>query len=216
MIFLKFIAHRGLRTEKIKENTMTAFLNAIENPNISGFEFDVRKTLDNQFVVNHNAFIKTDLIKRKTYKYLKKKYNLPLLSDVLALDTEKIFLVEIKDRYLPYRKFIKIVKEFQNKKIYIMSFHNKVIEKLYKKGVPAKLGILNYILNSESDYHYQFICLLNNLTTPHLIKEYEKRNIEVFLYGILNEEKDLWYEDGTYIVDEVPEKNCKRIKEMLP
>ncbi len=204
MIFLRFIAHRGLRTETIKENTIASFVNAIENPKIAGFEFDVRKTLDNQFVVHHNAFVKADLIKRKTYKYLKKKYNLPLLSEVLDLNTEKIFLVEIKDRYFPYRKLIKLLRNYQNKNIYVMSFHNKVIEKLYKKNAPVKLGILNYILNSESDYHYQFICLLNNLTTPHLIKEYEKRNIEVFLYGVLNEDKDLWYDNGTYIVDEVP------------
>ena len=87
-----------------------------------------------------------------------------------------------------------------------MSFHNKVIEKLKKKNCTAKLGILNYILNSESDYDLDFICLLNNLTTSHLIKEYEKRNVEVFLYGVINEDNDLWYENGTYIVDEVTEK----------
>lgn len=209
MIFLKYIAHRGLRNETIKENTMEAFTNAIQNPNIAGFEFDIRKTLDNQFVVNHNAFVKTDLIKRKTYKYLKKKYNLPLLNEVLALDTNKIMLVEIKDSHLSYRKLIKIIKEYQNKNIYVMSFHNKVIEKLKKRGCTAKLGILNYILNSESDYNLDFICLLNNLTTPHLIKEYEKRNVEVMLYGVINEETDLWYEKGTYIVDDVPKKSCQ-------
>lgn len=208
MIFLKFIAHRGLRTETMKENTIPAFLNAIENPNMAGFEFDIRKTLDNQFVVNHNAFVKTDLIKRKTYKYLKKKYNLPLLSEVLGLDTNKMMLVEIKDSHLPFRKLMKILEKFQNKNIYVMSFHNKVIEKLKKRGCSAKLGILNYVLNSESDYDLDFICLLNNLTTPHLIKEYEKRNVEVLLYGVINEDNDLWYENGTYIVDEVPKKNC--------
>lgn len=206
MIFLKLIAHRGLRSKTIKENTMEAFKNAIQNDKINGFEFDIRCTLDNQFVINHNAFIKTKLIRLHTYKYLKKRYNLPLLQEVLDLDTDKIMLVEIKNRYLPYHKLLKIFKKYQNKNIYVMSFHNKVIEKLKKKNCTAKLGILNYILNSESDYDLDFICLLNNLTTPHLIKEYEKRNVEVFLYGILNEDNDLWYENGTYIVDEVTKK----------
>lgn len=206
---MRFIAHRGLRSKKVKENTIEAFQNAIHNSKIAGFEFDIRRTLDNQFVVNHNAFIKTDLIKRKTYKYLKKKYNLPLLQEVLDLNTDKIMLVEIKDSHLPYRKLMKILNEYRNKNIYVMSFHNKVIEKLKKKGANAKLGILNYILNSESDYNLDFICLLNNLTTPNLIKEYERRNVEVFLYGVLNEENDLWYQDGTYIVDEVPKNNCQ-------
>lgn len=204
MIFLKLIAHRGLRTKEIKENTIEAFENAIKNDKISGFEFDIRKTIDNQFVVHHNAFVKMDLIERKTYRYLKKKYNLPLLTDVLKLNTDKIMLVEIKDAHLPYRKLIKILNQYRNKNIYVMSFHNKVIEKLKKKGVYVKLGVLNYILNSESDYDLDFICLLNNLTTPHLIKEYQKRNVEVLLYGVINEDDDLWYEDGTYIVDEVP------------
>lgn len=203
---MKLIAHRGLRTKTIKENTLASFQNAINNPRISGFEFDIRKTLDNQFVIHHNAFIKTDLIKNHTYKYLKKKYNLPLLSEVLDLNTHKIMLIEIKDSHFPYRKFMKILNEYQDKNIYVMSFHNKVIEKLKKKKANAKLGILNYILNSEADYQLDFICLLNNLTTPNLIKEYERRNVEVFLYGVLNEEQDLWYEKGTYIVDKVPKK----------
>lgn len=201
---MKFIAHRGLRTETIKENTIYAFQNAIANEKIAGFEFDIRKTLDNQFVVNHNAFIKTSLIKRKTYKYLKKKYNLPLLQEVLELETDKIMLVEIKDRNLPYRKLIKIFKQYQDKNIYVMSFHNKVIEKLKKKNAPIKLGILNYILNSEADYNLDFIALLNNLATPHLVEEYKRRNVEVLYYGIINEEEDLMDENGIYIVDRVP------------
>ena len=203
---MKFIAHRGLRTKEIKENTLEAFKNAINNNFISGFEFDVRKTLDNKFVVHHNAFAKTDLIKRRTYRYLKKKYNLPLLSEVLELNTNKIMLVEIKDNNIPYRKLIKIFDSFKDKNIYVMSFHNKVIEKLKKRHCNAKLGILNYVLNSEADYNLDFICLLNNLATYNLINAYKKRNVEVMLYGIINEDKDLWYEDGIYIVDEVPKK----------
>ena len=76
MIFLKFIAHRGLRSKTIKENSIEAFQNAINNNKISGFEFDIRKTKDNQFVVNHNAFIKNHLIRNCTLKFLKKTYHL--------------------------------------------------------------------------------------------------------------------------------------------
>lgn len=209
MIFLKFIAHRGLRTDSIKENTLASFQNAIENKDIAGFEFDIRKSLDNVFMVNHNPLIKGDIINWKKSSYLKEKHNLPDLEEVLNLNTNKIMLVEIKDRHIPYRKLIKILKEHTDKNIYVMSFHNKVIEKLKKKNVPAKLGILNYVLNSEADYNLDFICLLNNLATPHLISEYEKRGVEVFLYGVINEEEDLFYENGTYIVDDVP-KNRKK------
>ncbi len=201
---MKYIAHRGLRTKTIKENTLEAFQNAIDNKNIAGFEFDVRKTKDNYFVVHHNAFIKGDLIKNKSYKYLKKKYNLPTLNEVLKLETNKIMLVEIKDVNISYKKLIKILKRHSDKNIYVMSFHNWVINKLCEYKAPVKLGILNYVLNSEADYNLNFIGLLNNLASRDRIDAFKGRGIEVLLYGIINEEKDLIYEDVYYIVDEVP------------
>ncbi len=199
---MKFIAHRGLKNKTIKENTLEAFSNAIQNEHVDGFEFDVRVTKDNHFVVHHNAFIGADLIKSKNYKYLKNKYHLPLLNEVLSLPTNKIMLVEIKDSNLPYDALIKILNA-SKKNIYVMSFHNKVIENLKKKGLKKKLGILNYVLNSEEDYSYDFICLLNNLATESLVRKYQKRKIEVFLYGVINEEKDLKIDDVFYIVDEI-------------
>ncbi len=201
---MKFIAHRGLRTANYKENTIAAFQNAINSNIMNGFEFDIRQTKDKSFVVNHNAFIKGELIKRKKLKYLKLEYNLPSLNDVLELNTDKIMLVEIKDTRINYKKFVKLINQYKDKNIYIMSFHNKVINKLKKYNVPAKLGILNYILNTEEDYKYDFICLLNNLTTEDLIDAYHKKNIEVFMYGVLNEEKDLFYDNTYYIVDKEP------------
>ena len=203
MIFLKLIAHRGLRSQTIKENTIEAFQNAIENKNCAGFEFDIRKTKDNQFIVCHNAFVKKDWIKKKNARYLQKKYHLPLLEEVLALQTTKLFLIEIKDAQIPYTNLLKIINKYQDKNLYITSFHNKVIEQLKEKKIPAKLGILNYIVNSKEEYPYDFICLLNSLTTLRLVEEYQKRNIQLFFYGILNEKKDLWYQNGFYIVDKI-------------
>lgn len=204
MIFLKFIAHRGLRTCETKENTIEAFQNAIESSIMNGFELDVRQTKDKGFIINHNAFIKNDLIKKKRMRYLKYKYSLPTLNEVLKLDTDKIILVEIKDLSINYRRFVNLINHYSNKNIYIMSFHNIIINKLKKYKVKAKLGILNYILNSEEEYEYDFICLLNNLTTNELIDCYKSQNIEVFMYGVINEETDLFYKDVYYILDKEP------------
>lgn len=203
---MKFIAHRGLRDENKKENTLEAFQNAIDSEVMSGFELDVRQTKDKGFVINHNAFIKKDLIRSKRLKYLKFKYKLPTLNEVLKLDTDKIILVEIKDLSINYRKFVKLINHYPDKKIYIMSFHNKVISKLKKHKVNAKLGILNYILNSEEEYECDFICLLNNLTTEEIINCYHSKNVEVFMYGVINEEEDLFYENTFYILDKEPTK----------
>ncbi len=206
MIFLKYIAHRGLRNAQFKENTLEAFINALKSRRMAGFEFDIRETKDHEFIVNHNAFIKDDLIKFKTLKELQQKHHILTLKEVLKLETNKIFLVEIKDSSIDYDKFIKIINKFKKQKIYIMSFHNKVIYKLKEYKVPAKLGILNYVLNSEEEYNYDFICLLNNLTTPKLIDYFNKKNIEIFMYGVINENKDLIFENTYYIVNQEPIK----------
>jgi len=205
VIFLKFIAHRGLRSDTIKENTLDAFYNAIESDKMSGFEFDIRKTKDKYFIVNHNAFIKSDLISRKNHRYLKNKYNLPTLNEVLKIKTDKILMIEIKDISINYSEFVKLINKYQDKNIYIMSFHNKVINKLKSYKLKAKLGILNYILNTEEEYDLDFICLLNNLATNEIINEYKKIGIEVFIYGVLNEKNDLFYDNVYYIVDYEPE-----------
>lgn len=204
MIFLKYIAHRGLREKKYLENSIPSFLNAINNELINGFEFDIRKTKDNCFVVHHNAFIKTDLIKNHSYRYLKKKYNLPRLEDVLKLNTNKIMLVEIKDFNIPYKRLNRILKKYSDKNIYVMSFHNSIIYELCSLNCSAKLGILNYVLNSEAEYNLDFIGLINDLADRNLIDEYKKKNIEVFLYGVLNEDEDVCYDDVYYIVDDIP------------
>lgn len=211
---MKFIAHRGLRSDTIKENSLEAFKNAIESKIMNGFEFDVRETKDKGYIVNHNAFINGDFIKRKKIKYLKNTYDLPTLKEVLDLETDKIFLVEIKDASINYRRFVKLINQYSDKKIYIMSFHNKVIQKLKQYHIKAKLGILNYILNTEEDYDYDFICLLNNLTTENLIERYQKKNIEVFMYGVINEEEDLFYENTYYILDDEPRKFIQKQEEL--
>ena len=49
---MKLIAHRGLTNENIKENTLEAFINAIEN-NYDGIELDLRLTKDKKIVCLH-------------------------------------------------------------------------------------------------------------------------------------------------------------------
>ena len=54
-------------------------------------------------------------------------------------------------------------------------------------------GVLNYILNSKSDYDLDFICLLDGITTDKLIKNFTKRGIEVIIYGTIKLKKDVKY-----------------------
>ena len=45
-----FIAHRGKVTNLSKENTLEAFIEAINDPKYLGFELDIRTTKDKRFV----------------------------------------------------------------------------------------------------------------------------------------------------------------------
>lgn len=198
---MKLIAHRGLYETKEEENTLESFFNTINNDCYVGFECDVRQTKDKKFIIHHDAFSNDQIIKLTKLKKLKNQ-NILLLSDLLKINTNKIILLEIKDMDIDINKFNKILRKYKNKNIYIMSFHNKVISKLNKTNHCYKLGVLNYVLNSQDDYNYDFIGLLNNLATKKQIDEYLKDNIEVFIYGLLKTKKLIHGEECYYIVDQ--------------
>ncbi len=195
-----FIAHRGKVSVNSKENTIEAFKDAINDKKYQGFELDIRQSLDNKIVVVHDMFIGTNLINKTNYSDLK-KYAIPLLSDVLSLDTKKKILIEIKDFNMDLDNLINIINKYQEKNLYIMSFNNKVINELIKRKVNAKCGILHYIFNRELSYNeYDFICILNDFLTDNIIDYFQRRNIEVFSYGIRGnyiEQQDNVY----YIID---------------
>lgn len=182
---MKYIAHRGVQKENVKQNSLAAFKLAIASNQFVGFEFDVRVTKDNVFVVCHDPFIKTNLIKNSTYSELQ-KYNIVKLNDVLKLNTSKIFLIEIKDFNINIKKLLSLLNKYSTKNIYLMSFSKKFIHEVAKYKHFCKLGVLNYVLNSEEEYSdYDFICLFNGIVTSNLVKYFTKENIEVFVYGIV-------------------------------
>ena len=187
------IAHRGIWDKYIKDNSYTAIKKGLESSKYIGIECDIRETKDNKYIIYHNALYKGNLVKNTLYKDMK---DIPLLEDILKIDSNKIYLLEIKDYNMDLDSFLSILKKYQ-KNIYIMSFDNKVIEKLKKKNVSYKLGVLNYILNSDSNYNYDFICLLDAVATNLVIDSFKERNIEVIIYGTIKLDKNL-----TYIVDD--------------
>ncbi len=193
-----FIAHRGVVNKIQKENTIPAFLNAINNNKYCGFELDVYTTKDKEFIVHHNPVINGKFIWKYNYKELKEK-GLVKLEEVLKLKTDKIILIEIKDINIDVIKFSKLLNKYKDKKIYVMSFFNSVIAKF--SNIKFKVGVLNYILNSTNDYKYDFIGLLYDVTTPLMISYFQDKKIEIFLYA-LNKKDKFIYSDVYYIVDD--------------
>ena len=196
---MKLIAHRGVVTKKIKENTLAAFKNAICDKNYVGFELDVRQTKDKKFVIHHDLLHNNKFISDYDYKEIKNE--MPKLSDVLKLDTDKIILIEIKDYKIDYQFFLKLLNKYSNKNIYIMSFHNNVINKLKELNCSFKLGVLNYLINTEVNYQYDFVCYINSFINDKVINYFRRHNIELFSYAIYDK-KQIVNQSIYYIVDE--------------
>lgn len=199
------IAHRGLKKEA-SENTLEAFEKSINNTFYSGFECDVRTTKDHIFVICHNPIYKGKIISLTNYKEFKKD-NLTTLENVLKLKTNKIMILEIKEINCDINRLSIILQKYDYQNIYVMSFYNKIINNLSLKNLKIKVGVLNYVLNSENDYqNYDFICLLESIMTSNLESYFTCQNKEVFIYGIHNLEKlTKEYKKSYFITDVVVE-----------
>ena len=190
----KYIAHRGLWNDLLLPNSYEALLNGLNSAKYIGIETDVRVTKDGVFIIYHDALYKGRLVRNIYYKDIKR--DVCKLEDVLKIKTNKVIMLEIKDFYMNVRRFIKLLNKYQ-RDIYIMSFDTKVIEKIAKLNTKYKLGVLNYILNSDYNYHYDFICLLDLIASKEVIASFHKRNIMVIIYGVIKVNGDL-----TYIIDD--------------
>ncbi len=186
---MKLIAHRGLTNKYIKENTLEAFSNAIENGFI-GFECDVRLTKDNVPVICHDPFIdrtsnKRGLIRNYTYKELKKinfgskkvPSKIPTLKQVLRLDCVKV--IELIT-YIPLNDYISLI----DNNTYFISFNPFIIKKTKQKHPNLKIGLLS-TTKTIKNYKYNLICILDELAKENIINSFLENNIDVFIYGIL-------------------------------
>lgn len=191
---MEFIAHRGLWSKTVKPNSYEAILNGLNSNKYIGIETDVRVTKDGVFIIYHDALYKGNLVKNILYDDISN--DAIKLESVLKIKTDKIFLLEIKDFNMDVKKFLKLLNKYK-RNIRIMSFDTKIIENIKNITSKYKVGVLNYILNSDGDYHFDFICLLDIISNNLIIESFRKRNIEVLIYGTIKLEYDL-----TYIIDD--------------
>ena len=190
---MQLIAHRGIWNKKVKDNSYEALKNGLLSNKYIGIECDIRTTLDKKFIIYHNTLYKGNLVRNTNYKDMK---DILLLEDMLKIKTDKILLLEIKEREIDKNKLLKLLNKY-NRNYYIMSFNNNIIFELRKLNKEYKYGVLNYILNSKSDYDLDFICLLDKIAKDYIINNFEKRGIEVIIYGTIKIKKDV-----KYIVDD--------------
>ena len=191
---MKFIAHRGVWNKNVKPNSYEAISNGLNSDKYIGIETDIRVTKDGVFILYHDALYNGSLVKNVLYKEIKD--DTCKLEDILKIKSDKIFLLEIKDFQMNVKRFLKLLNKYK-RNIMLMSFDNKIIERIRKETSNYKVGVLNYILNSDSDYYFDFICLLDAFSSNLIIESFKKRNIEVLIYGTIKPNQNL-----TYIIDD--------------
>lgn len=193
---MDLIAHRGLTNENIKENTLEAFKNAINN-NYNGIELDIRKTKDNVIVVIHDKYINRTSdgignINNLTYKNVlkynfgtkKNKSKIPTLKKVINCINNTNIFIELKEK-INKEELENILKLNNSNKYYIMSFNKEYIDNLL--GIKYNLGLINYVFNSFIDYsNYNFVLVLEDLFNKDIYDYFKKLNIEVVIYNIRN------------------------------
>lgn len=189
----KFIAHRGIWNKLVKDNSYEALYNGLMSSLYIGIETDLRVTKDNIFILHHDALYNGKLIKNLFYNELE---NIVKLEDILKINTNKIILIEIKDFNININRLIKLLDKYK-RNVMLMSFDTNIINKIKKLNTKYKLGVLNYIINSDSEYNFDFICLLDVINKKVIVNSFKKRKIEVIIYGVIDIK-----EDSIYIIDD--------------
>ena len=156
--FLKsdLIAHRGLHSNEILENTISSFIRAIDKNYI--IELDIHILSDKTIVVYHDYNLKrltgvNKIIETLTYAQLskikiKKRYLIPTLKQVMHIVNGKVpILIEIKDLNSNSEFEEELVKVLDNYtgKFAIQSINPFVIDWFYKNRKDYVIGLV--ILN---------------------------------------------------------------------
>lgn len=129
------IAHRGASGLVQFENTLEAFQKAIE-VGADSIECDVRKTKDNNIIINHNPDILGLTICEHTYDELntattKAGYHLPTLKEALELVKDKILIdIELKEEGYEDEVINEILAILPVDAFYIRSFFDNAIKRV--------------------------------------------------------------------------------------
>lgn len=203
MDFLKrsLIAHRGLHTSQIPENTLPSFVKSVDKNYI--IELDIHILSDNTIVVYHDHNLKkltgvNKVIETLSYAQLSrikinKKYTIPTLKQVMHIVDGKVpILIEVKDVDNNSEFEEELVKILDNYKgeFAIQSTNPFVIDWFYRNRKDYVIGLivfndLNYKLVKKyvkkidfiSVYKKQLPFMINKLVLGWTIRkqsEYQK------------------------------------------
>ena len=187
---MRYIIHRGITSNNIKENTYLSIRNALYDKEALGVEFDIRLTKDNKIILSHDSMINLNYIENMSYRDVIKYKNITTLDKVLDINSNKIFLIDIKtnNNYQEFSKvLIKYLSNYKDKNIYLASFDRKIIN-ILKKNLSNKMGYISFI-NKKNNNKIELINykMISNKRIKRI------KNKELFLWTIHTtiEEKEI-------------------------
>lgn len=161
--FLKssLIAHRGVHSSQIPENTLPAFVKSVDKNYI--IELDIHILKDNTIVIYHDSNLSkltgvNKIIETLSYPQLSKikiknKYTIPTLKQVIHIVAGKVpILIEVKDMNNNSKFEEELVKILDNYKgeFAIQSINPFVIDWFYKNRKDYVIGL---IIFNELNYN---------------------------------------------------------------
>lgn len=183
---MKYIIHRGITSHNVKENSYLSIKKAIRDYSSCGVEFDIRLSKDKKIVLSHDSFINLKKIENINYLDIIKDEYLTTLDKVLSIDTDKIFLIDIKVSG-NYKVFADTILKHLNdchRNIYLCSFNKKIIRYLKKKS-KYKVGCILLAYKRKNDYDFVMV----NYRGISNNKIHKIRNKKIFLWTIKNEKE---------------------------
>ena len=188
-----YIAHRGLHTKTLPENSLGAFVNAIEN----GYpiELDVQLISDGTVIVFHDYSLSRmtgkdgytknlTLAELKDYKLEKTEFTIPTLNEVLNLVSGQVpLLIEIKNEGKVgelEKKLWEILKNY-NGEYAVQSFNPYSLE-WFKNNAPKVLRgqLSSYFKGVNLNFFKKFVLkrmLLNKKVSQPNFISYDEKNL---------------------------------------
>ena len=140
------VAHRGASTRK-RENTLAAFALAIAD-GADFVEFDIRRSADQEYVVHHDPTVGSKLIAAATLGELSWHanalgYEIPILSDVLALAANRIMLdVELKEEGYESQIVDILLASRPIESFVVTTFNEQSIQRIKSRCAKVRCGLL--------------------------------------------------------------------------
>ena len=177
---MKYIIHRGITSKDNEDNSYISIKKALLDKTSLGVEFDIRLTKDHKIVLSHNSNIEGKIIEDTNYNDIIKIKYLTTLDKILDINSNKIFLIDIKtnNNYKQFGDILLKTLNNYNKNIYLASFDKKIIKYLntkYKKSVITLL---------YKKHNYDFV--ITNYMFINNNKINKIKNKEIFLWTIHN------------------------------